>query len=223
MAEAEFNLGNIRGPEGLGIWTTASAINASGTTANINPAAVAGRTVKPGDLVVSSHASSPGVYGRVTAVSSQSSVTAAYAGSLRGAAGATSSGATLAQVQSGFKLECRSFRPPTACTIMYLGNAGTENMLNLGDGLYVKAQFRTDQPISQSNPHPYQYGSPALDSNVIFALNYFNNYSLGELPSMTDGSVDSQHNYYSRARPGIIYVPPGYVGHYLKYDLSATG
>jgi hypothetical protein len=46
-----------------------------------------GRTVKLGDLVVSSHASSPGIYGRVTAISSQTSVTVTYQGSLRGAAG----------------------------------------------------------------------------------------------------------------------------------------
>ena len=79
-----------QGPEGLNIWTTTSQINttANGTQTGINKVAVTNRTIKIGDLVVSSHANSLGYYGRVTAVASQTSVTVTTIGSIRGAAGA---------------------------------------------------------------------------------------------------------------------------------------
>lgn len=76
-----------QGPEGLSVWTTATQLNDSANTTGVNPVAVAGRTVQVGDLVLSSHASSLGFYGRVTAVASQASVTVAYVASIRGATG----------------------------------------------------------------------------------------------------------------------------------------
>lgn len=88
------NLSLPRGLEGLSVFTSATLINGSGTTAAVNPTAVSGRTVKIGDLVISSHASSPGVVGRVTAVASQTSVTVTYVGSWRGAAGTNGTNGT---------------------------------------------------------------------------------------------------------------------------------
>jgi len=74
------------GPAGSGIWSTASQLG-TGATSGVVPVAVAGRTPQIGDLVVSSHASSPGAYGSITAVASAASVTVAYIGSIRGAPG----------------------------------------------------------------------------------------------------------------------------------------
>lgn len=281
MQLEEVFMGNIKGPEGLSIWTTATQIGTSGTTASVNPVAVANRTVKVGDLVISSHANSPGIYGRVTAVSSQTSVTVSYVGNLHGIDGTAgkgissttiayqagtsgttaptgawgssipsvsqgqflwtrtiitytdnttsttysvsrqaSDGANLAQVQSGFKLECRNFRTPVAYTISYL-SAGRDasGMLNLGNALYVKARFTVEIP-DKNNPNPdhTQHGTLSTDSNVIFAFNYFGNVSIGANPDMSNIGVSGSLTTF--VKPGVIYVPNNYVGHYLKYDLS---
>lgn len=84
-----------QGVEGLNVFGTATLVNGSGTTSAVNPTAVSGRTVKIGDLVVSAHTLSPGIVGRVTAVSSQTSVTVTYVGTWRGATGATGTAATV--------------------------------------------------------------------------------------------------------------------------------
>jgi hypothetical protein len=61
----------------LCIWSTATTLG-TGTTSSVVPLAVSGRTIKIGDLVVSSSSSSPGYYGSVSAVASQTSVTVVY-------------------------------------------------------------------------------------------------------------------------------------------------
>lgn len=77
------------GAEGSCSFVTASLINGSGSTTNVNPTAIPGRTVKIGDIVLSYNASSNGIYGSVTAVASQTSVTVSFVGSLLGATGPT--------------------------------------------------------------------------------------------------------------------------------------
>ena len=85
-----------QGLEGLNIFLTASQINTStnGSQASVNPTAITGRTVKIGDVILSSHANSNGYYGRVSAVSSQTNVTVITAGSLRGVGVAGARGVT---------------------------------------------------------------------------------------------------------------------------------
>jgi hypothetical protein len=62
------------GAEGLNIYSTSTTLSASGTTSNISITAIAGRTIKIGDLVVSA----AGIVHRLTAVSG-TSYTGTYA------------------------------------------------------------------------------------------------------------------------------------------------
>lgn len=78
------------GDPGLAIWSTAALLSTT-TNTGIAPVAVAGRTPQVGDLIVSTHASSPGYLARITAVASASSVSTQYVTSIRGATGATGS------------------------------------------------------------------------------------------------------------------------------------
>jgi len=74
---------------GGSVWSTASPLNpTTGATTNgvtCNP--VENRLVRPGDLVVSSNATYPGIFGTVTAVANQTSATVITRGSIRGATG----------------------------------------------------------------------------------------------------------------------------------------
>ena len=74
---------------GGSVWSTASPLNpnVNSTIGNVNCNLVTGRVVRPGDLVVSSNASSPGLFGTVTAVLNQGSATVITRGSIRGAQG----------------------------------------------------------------------------------------------------------------------------------------
>jgi hypothetical protein len=93
-------VGEIRGPQGYqgfqghqsdrgnGFWPTVTEIGA-GTTAAIavDSTGVTGWVPEVNDLVVSLHANSPGVLGRITAVASATSVTVTNIGSIRGSQG----------------------------------------------------------------------------------------------------------------------------------------
>jgi hypothetical protein len=90
--------GNIRGPTGaagatgpagISIWSTATAINGSGSTAGVVPVVASGRAAQIGDLVLSTNANSLGNVGVVASVQSASSVTVTYVANVRGATGAT--------------------------------------------------------------------------------------------------------------------------------------
>ena len=78
------------GAEGLGVFTTTDSINVSvGTTLPGVPiVAITGRTIKIGDIVIST--TSPYRWGRVTAVASQTSATIILLGTLKGSDGETS-------------------------------------------------------------------------------------------------------------------------------------
>lgn len=86
-----------KGEEGLQFWTSATAINSviGASTGGVVPRLVSGRTVKIGDTILSENSSSLGVYGTITAVSSQTSVTVRTLGSLRGPSGITGDIATV--------------------------------------------------------------------------------------------------------------------------------
>ena len=60
-------------------WTTIGQLY-SGITSCVCPVARPGHTIEVGDLIISSHENSMGVYGRVTAVIAQNAVTVAYMG-----------------------------------------------------------------------------------------------------------------------------------------------
>ena len=85
----QFGRDGLQGPEGLGVFVTTQLLNSSGTgiTSPVNPAVPTGRSVKVGDLIVSSNASSPGVFGQVTDITPQGVISVTYKGSWRGAVG----------------------------------------------------------------------------------------------------------------------------------------
>ena len=68
------------------LWLTATPLG-TGSTSAVIPTAQNGRTIKIGDLIMSTNANSLNVFGQVTDVASQLSVTVAYVGSMRGATG----------------------------------------------------------------------------------------------------------------------------------------
>lgn len=122
----DINVGNVKGADGLNalMWATATQLGTVGNSVSaVVKDAVAGQTIKIGDLILSRHASSNGFYGRVTAVASQSSVTVITLGSLLGPTptlpneGATLSIAALNQAANVFtlkKMDTKSADTPTA-------------------------------------------------------------------------------------------------------------
>lgn len=76
------------GTDGVNLWTTATQLATVGNSVSaIVPDAVAGVLIKVGDTVLSRHSASNGLYGVVTAVASQSSVTVQTSASLVGPQG----------------------------------------------------------------------------------------------------------------------------------------
>lgn len=75
--------GGLSGMEGLSIWSTNTQLTENGTKTNVVPIAVPGRTVKVGDIVISNGLCNVVMWGRVTAVASQTSVTVVHLSSIR--------------------------------------------------------------------------------------------------------------------------------------------
>lgn len=75
-----------RGNTGISLWLTQAAFTKA-TTENVVHEDVPGRVLQLGDIIMSTHPTSMGFFGRVVALSPQTNATVAYVGNLRGPTG----------------------------------------------------------------------------------------------------------------------------------------